>query len=174
MQFVALHRAQKLSKAHLPTEPASYAAVAASQAGGCAPHGLYLRVACAHEQIISKRIRMSRSTVWPSSSRCTSREYTYGMPRAVSGVGSRFGTAASCICHVVLVIQLVNAGKMWGLLTTRAAIEVAIGVIRRPAPCAKAFQGPFTHGTGELCSSSRLASRRVCPARFLSPGGVCT
>ena len=43
LQFVALHRAQKLSKAHLPTEPASYAAAGASQAGGCASPDYDLR-----------------------------------------------------------------------------------------------------------------------------------
>ena len=56
-------------------------------------------------------------------------------------------------------------------LGSRAA---ATGAIHRAAPCSKAPPGRFTPGTDEQCSGRRLASRRVCCARFLSPSAVCT
>ena len=57
-------------------------------------------------------------------------------------------------------------------LGSRAAATVAI---RRAASCAVVPPGRFTLGTDELCSSRRLASRRVCCARLYdTPGRVCT
>ena len=60
------------------------------------------------------------------------------------------------------------------MLTLRAAIEVTLGAIRQAAPCAKAFQCPFTPGTGKLRSTRRLASRRVRLARLISPSAMHT
>jgi len=51
-------------------------------------------------------------------------------------------------------------------LGSRAAATVAI---RRAASCAVVPPGRFTFGTDELCSSRRLASRRVCCARLRYP-----
>ena len=62
----------------------------------------------------------------------TQQHLARAIPQAISGGGSSFVTAASSICRVELV---------------------AI------CTCAIASQGPFTHGTGELFSSRRLASR---------------
>ena len=57
-------------------------------------------------------------------------------------------------------------------LGSRAA---ATDAICGAAPCAIVLPGPFTPpGTAELCSGRRLASRRVCCARLLSPSAVCT
>jgi len=56
-----------------------------------------------------------------------------------------------------------------GKLSKRAAIEGAIGVIRRSAPRAVAPPGQFTSGSDELCGGRRPASRRVCLARLLLP-----
>ena len=42
------------------------------------------------------------------------------------------------------------------------------------APCAIVLLSPFTPGAAEMCSGRRLASRRVCCARIVSPSAVCT
>ena len=41
-------------------------------------------------------------------------------------------------------------------------------------PRSKALRGPFTPGTGELCRTRRLVSRRVRLARLISPSAVHT
>ena len=56
-------------------------------------------------------------------------------------------------------------------LGSRAA---ATDAICGAAPCAIVLPCPFTPETAELCSGRRLASRRVCCARLLSPSAVCT
>jgi hypothetical protein len=62
-------------------------------------------------------------------------------------------------------------GGIIARLGNRAA---ATGTIHRAAPCSKAPPGQFTPGTDEQCSGRRLASRRVCCARIVSPSAVCT
>jgi hypothetical protein len=111
-------------------------------------------------------IRSPRSMFCAISSRRTSHEYASGMPRAICGGGSSLGIAASDICPILPFFQSSNADQKLGMLTLRAAIGVTIGAIRQAAPCAKAFQCPFTPGTGKLRSTRRLASRRVRRARF--------
>ena len=54
MRPAKLSRAQKLSNAHLPPEPASYAALGASQAGGCDAPDSNLRPPYAPDQMISQ------------------------------------------------------------------------------------------------------------------------
>jgi len=56
-------------------------------------------------------------------------------------------------------------------LGSRAA---ATDAICGAAPCAIVLPCPFTPETAELCSGRRLASRRVCCARIVSPSAVCT
>ena len=56
----------------------------------------------------------------------------------------------------------------------RPAKGAKVGGFRPAAAGAKASQGPFTCGTGELRSSRRVVSRRVRCALFLSLPAVCT
>jgi hypothetical protein len=54
---------------------------------------------------------------------------------------------------------------------SRAAASVAN---HRAAPRSKALRGQFTPGTGKLCRTRRLVSRRVRLARLISPSAVHT
>ena len=60
---------------------------------------------------VDTRIRSPRCPSPASSRLCISRAAACGIPRAIPGVGSSFGTAASCICRVVGVNPLPNAGS---------------------------------------------------------------
>ena len=104
---------------------------------------------------------------------CTSHATIHGAPLANSGGGSSFGTAASCICRVAGVIQLSWCRFMRWRNTQPGSRAAAAGAIHRVEPGAVAPPGRFTHGTDELCSGRRLASRRVCCARSISHGAVC-
>ena len=58
----------------------------------------------------------------PISSRpCTLRTAVCGMPQDISGGGSRFGAAASCICRVVGISSCPGAGAGGGDIHNRAA-----------------------------------------------------
>ena len=94
------------------------------------------------------------------------------MPRAICGGGSSLGIAASDICPILPFFQSSNADQKLEILTLRPAKGAKVGGFRPAAAGAKASQGPFTCGTGELRSSRRVVSRRVCRALFLSVPAV--
>ena len=96
------------------------------------------------------------------------------MPRAICGGGSSLGIAASDICPILPFFQSSNADQKLEILTLRPAKGAKVGGFRPAAAGAKALQGPFTCGTGELRSSRRVVSRRVRRALFLSLLAVCT
>ena len=121
---------------------------------------LSLPAVCTRPKNIT-RIRSPRSIFCAISSRRTSHEYASGMPRAICGGGSSLGIAASDICPILPVFQSSNADKKLGILTLRPAKGAKVGGFRPAAAGAKALQGPFTCGTGELRSSRRVVSRRV-------------
>jgi hypothetical protein len=173
VRFIALHRARQCLPANLPPEPMSCAAASASRG---------LHVCCS--RIVSPSavctpagddVRI-RSPHCPSLARfrpCTLRAAINRMPRAISGGGSSFGTAASCI-SVSSGNPSVRCREGMGDIARLGSRAAATGVIHRAEPCSKAPPGQFTPGTDEQCSGRRLTSRRVCCARFLSPSAVCT
>ena len=108
------------------------------------------------------------------NTRTPSRAAINRMPRAISGGGSSFGTAASCISRVMGSSICQMQGGDGGIIARLGSRAAETGAIHRAAPCSKAPPGRFTAGTDKQCSGRRLASRRVCCARFLSPSAVCT
>ena len=134
----------------------------------------YLRAPRAPPAGDCTRIRLPHC---PSRSRpCISRAAIFGTPWDIFGCGSSFGTAASCTCRVAGIIHLSDAGRGGGNCTMgqQSSRAAATDAMCGAAPCAIVLPGPFTPGTAESYSGRRLASRRVCCARIVSPSAVCT
>ena len=134
----------------------------------------YLRAPRAPPAGDCTRIRLPHC---PSRSRpCISRAAIFGTPWDIFGCGSSFGTAASCTCRVAGIIHLSDAGRGGGNCTMgqQSSRAAATDAMCGAAPCTTVLPGPFTPGTAESYSGRRLASRRVCCARIVSPSAVCT
>ena len=94
---------------------------------------------------------------------CLAAEAAWGLQPAAPAVSQ-----GSSICQM----QGGGGGNCtMGQQSSRAA---ATDAMCGAAPCAIVLPGPFTPGTAESYSGRRLASRRVCCARIVSPSAVCT
>ena len=122
------------------------------------------------------RIRPPRCPSPGGGRPCTSRAASYGMAWDISGGGSSFGAAASCICRVAGVIHLSDAGRGWRELTARLGSRAAAtdAIHRAARSSATRLFNPGAAGTDKLCSVTRPASRHVSCARLISPSFVCT
>jgi hypothetical protein len=157
-----------------PPEPASDAAVGASRA---AMHACARFTSPSAACTTSRRVHEDSTVSLPQSQPpCTPRAAIFGTPWDISGSERSFGTAASCICRVagVILCQMQGGGGGNCTIGQQGSSAAATDAICGAAPCAIVLLGPFTPGAAEMCSGRRLASRRVCCARIVSPSAVRT
>ena len=128
------------------------------------------------------------------SAACTSRRTTQGFDCLAAPVAAALHLARGYIRYAVGHFrqrkQLWDCSQLhlprrWGNSSVRwregvegiarlGSRAAATDAICGAAPCALVLPCPFTPETAELCSGRRLASRRVCCARIVSPSAVCT
>jgi hypothetical protein len=157
-----------------PPEPASDAAVGASRA---AMHACARFTSPSAACTTSRRVHEDSTVSLPQSQPpCTPRAAIFGTPWDISGSERSFGTAASCICRVagVILCQMQGGGGGNCTIGQQGSSAAATDAICGAAPCAIVLLSPFTPGAAEMCSGRRLASRRVCCARIVSPSAVRT
>jgi hypothetical protein len=157
-----------------PPEPASDAAVGTSRA---AMHACARFTSPSAACTTSRRVHEDSTVSLPQSQPpCTPRAAIFGTPWDISGSERSFGTAASCICRVagVILCQMQGGGGGNCTIGQQGSSAAATDAICGAAPCAIVLLSPFTPGAAEMCSGRRLASRRVCCARIVSPSAVRT
>ena len=112
MRFIARQRAGLLYEAHLPPEPASYAALGASQAGGCAspiniPERHAHTIKCSHKDLAATLPHLGLEA-GPAARTRLYVAYRGTFPAAEAAPG-----CAHHICRGRWVKSIANAGSRW-------------------------------------------------------------